>query len=159
MPRLLGGGYHHAKPDAGEGFCIYNDLAIAIRSLQKDALIRRACVIDLDVHQGNGTAVIFAGDDNVFTFSMHQRNIYPIPKQTSDWDIELDSGTTDQEYIKVLQDALPAAVEIAVTPVGQIVGRMNQLRTARQVVFEMIDEYLDTVERMARLMEGRAKGA
>ncbi len=103
----LGGGYHHAKPDAGEGFCVYNDLAIAIRALQKDGLIKRACVVDLDVHQGNGTAVIFAGDDNVFTFSMHQRDIYPIPKETSDWDIELDSGTTDEAYLKVLRDALP----------------------------------------------------
>ena len=103
----IGGGYHHAKPDAGEGFCVYNDLAIAIRSLQKDGLIKRACVIDLDVHQGNGTAVIFAGDDSVFTFSIHQGNIYPIPKETSDWDIELDSATTDQEYLELLQNALP----------------------------------------------------
>ena len=103
----LGGGYHHAKPDAGEGFCVYNDLAIAIRSLQKDGLIKRACVVDLDVHQGNGTALIFAGDDSVFTFSMHQRDIYPIPKETSDWDIELASGTTDQAYLRVLQEALP----------------------------------------------------
>ena len=106
----LGGGYHHAKPDAGEGFCVYNDLAIAIRSLQKDGLIQRACVIDLDVHQGNGTAVIFAGDDNVFTFSMHQRDIYPIPKETSDWDIELDSGTTDQQYLQLLRSVLPAVL-------------------------------------------------
>ena len=103
----IGGGYHHAKPDAGEGFCIYNDLAIAIRCLQNEGLIQRACVIDLDVHQGHGTAVIFAGDDDVFTFSMHQRDIYPIPKETSDWDIELDSGTTDQQYLEILQAALP----------------------------------------------------
>ncbi len=103
----LAGGYHHAKPDAGEGFCVYNDLAIAIRSLQKDGLIQRACLVDLDVHQGNGTAVIFAGDDNVFTFSMHQHDIYPIPKETSDWDIELTAGTTDEVYLRLLQDALP----------------------------------------------------
>lgn len=103
----LGGGYHHAKPDAGEGFCVYNDLAIAIRAMQKDGIIKRACVVDLDVHQGNGTAVIFAGDNNVFTFSIHQRDIYPIPKETSDWDIELDSGTTDEAYLKVLRAALP----------------------------------------------------
>ncbi len=109
----IGGGYHHAKPDAGEGFCVYNDLAIAIRALQKDGLIQRACVVDLDVHQGNGTAVIFASDDNVFTFSMHQRDIYPIPKETSDWDIELAAGTTDEVYLSLLQEVLPAVLEQA----------------------------------------------
>ena len=109
----IGGGYHHAKPDAGEGFCVYNDLAIAIRALQKDGLIQRACVVDLDVHQGNGTALIFAGDDNVFTFSMHQRGIYPMPKETSDWDIELAAGTTDAVYLRLLQELLPTVLERA----------------------------------------------
>jgi len=103
----LAGGYHHAKPDAGEGFCIYNDIAIAIRAMQDGGLIRRALVVDLDVHQGNGTAVCFAGDDSVFTFSMHEGDIYPVPKATSDLDIELPAGTADAEYLRVLKAALP----------------------------------------------------
>jgi len=102
----LGGGWHHAKRDAGEGFCIYNDLAIAIRVLQAEGIIRRALVIDLDVHQGNGTAEIFEDDDSVYTFSMHQGNIYPVPKATSDWDIELKSGVDDGTYLTVLAGAL-----------------------------------------------------
>jgi len=109
----IGGGYHHAKPDAGEGFCIYADMPIAIRVLQKEKLIRRAMVIDLDVHQGNGTAVCFAGDDSVFTFSMHQGNIYPIPKETSDLDIELRSGTNDRKFLKILRKHLGDAIDRA----------------------------------------------
>ena len=103
----LGGGWHHAKRDAGEGFCIYNDLAIAIRVLKKEGHIRRAMVIDLDVHQGNGTAEIFDGDETAYTFSIHQGNIYPVPKSTSDWDIELQGGTDDETYLASLSNALP----------------------------------------------------
>ncbi len=103
----LGGGFHHAKPSRGEGFNIYADMAIAIRVLQKEGRIQRALVIDLDVHQGNGTAEIFAGDENVYTFSMQQGNIYPIPKARSDWDINLLPGTTDRVYLRKLQQALP----------------------------------------------------
>jgi len=106
----LGGGYHHAKPDAGEGFCIYADMPIAIRVLQKDGLIRRAMVIDLDVHQGNGTAVCCEGDDSVFTFSMHQGDIYPIPKESSNLDIELQSGTDDRKFLKILRKNLGGAI-------------------------------------------------
>ena len=109
----IGGGYHHAKPDAGEGFCIYADMPIAIRILQKELLIRRAMVIDLDVHQGNGTAVCFVGDDSVFTFSMHQGDIYPIPKATSDLDIELKSGTNDRKFLKTLRKHLGDAIDRA----------------------------------------------
>ena len=109
----LAGGYHHAKRDAGEGFNVYNDLAIAIRVLRKAGLIRRACVVDLDVHQGNGTAEIFSGDDEVFTFSMHEGGIYPIPKSASDLDIELAAGTGDEAYIKALRKALPGVLDRA----------------------------------------------
>ena len=109
----IGGGYHHAKPDAGEGFCIYADMPIAIRVLQKEKLIARAMVIDLDVHQGNGTAVCFAGDNSVFTFSMHQGNIYPVPKETSDLDIELESGDGDEKFLRILKDQLGAAIDRA----------------------------------------------
>ena len=109
----LAGGYHHAKPDRGEGFCIYADMAIAIRELRAAGLIRRALVVDLDVHQGNGTAEIFAGDDAVFTFSIHEDDIYPIPKARSDLDVELPAGTTDEQYLAALRAHLPGAIDSA----------------------------------------------
>ena len=107
----IGGGFHHAMPDAGEGFNVYADIAVAIRVLKKEGLIRRALVVDLDVHQGNGTAVIFAGDDEVFTFSMHQRDIYPAPKADSDLDVELRRGADDETYLAMLARHLPEAIE------------------------------------------------
>lgn len=109
----LAGGYHHAKPDAGEGFNVYADMAIAIRALRKEGLIGRALIVDLDVHQGNGSAVIFAGDDNVFTFSMHEGDIYPIPKEKSDLDVELSAGTGDKEYLRLLSEHLRQVMEAA----------------------------------------------
>lgn len=109
----LAGGYHHAKPDAGEGFNVYADMAIAIRTLQAEGLIERALIVDLDVHQGNGSAVIFAGDDSVYTFSMHQGNIYPIPKERSDLDVELPGGTGDEEYLALLAKHLPRVIASA----------------------------------------------
>jgi len=109
----LGGGYHHAKSGAGGGFNVYNDLAIAIRVLRREGRITRACVVDLDVHQGNGTAAIFAGDEAAFTFSMHQRGIYPIPRETSDLDIELPAGTDDEAYLEALREALPDVLDRA----------------------------------------------
>lgn len=101
----LGGGFHHAFPDHGEGFCYINDVAVGIKKMQSLKLIRRAAVIDCDLHQGNGTARIFQNDDSVFTFSIHQENLYPI-KEKSDWDIGLDNGTTDKEYLDKLQPAV-----------------------------------------------------
>jgi len=109
----LAGGYHHAKPDRGEGFNIYADMAIAIRALRAQGRIERALIVDLDVHQGNGSAVIFSGDDSVYTFSMHQGDIYPVPKETSDLDVELDAGTGDQEYLRELREHLPKALAAA----------------------------------------------
>ena len=103
----LAGGYHHAKPDVGEGFCVYNDIAVAIREMQDRELVRRVLVIDLDVHQGNGTAVAFAGDRSVFTFSMHQKDIYPEPKEESDLDVEVSSGMGDADYLRILGEHLP----------------------------------------------------
>lgn len=103
----LGGGYHHAEPDRGGGFCIYADMPIAIRILQSEGLIRRVLVVDLDAHQGNGTACCVAGDDRVFTFDMHEEDIYPFPKQTNDLDIPLTAGTNDDEYLKLLSAHLP----------------------------------------------------
>lgn len=106
----LGGGFHHAFPGHGEGFCAINDIAVAIRRLQKDQLIRRAIVVDVDVHHGNGTAAIFAGDRSVFTLSIHQVNNYPTEKPLSSLDIHLPDGTSDQEYVERLGNGLSAAL-------------------------------------------------
>lgn len=102
----LAGGTHHAFADAGEGYCVFNDAAVAIRSLQADGYIRRACVIDLDVHQGNGTAAILREDDSAFTLSMHGARNFPMRKVPSDLDVPLDDGTDDATYHSKLDDAL-----------------------------------------------------
>lgn len=109
----LAGGTHHAFPDHGEGFCVFNDVAIAVRLLHAEGAIRRAAVIDLDVHQGNGTHAIFAGDGQVFTFSMHGRRNYPFEKVAGTMDIELEDGTEDDEYLRLLADALPRVLHAA----------------------------------------------
>ena len=109
----LAGGTHHAFPDHGEGFCVFNDVAVAVRNLQHEGRIGRAVVIDLDVHQGNGTHAIFAGDDSVFTFSMHGGRNYPFHKLPGDMDVELADGTGDDEYLALLADALPRALAAA----------------------------------------------
>ncbi len=102
----LAGGTHHAYPDRGEGFCVLNDVAVAIRVLQRDGVARRFLIIDCDVHQGNGTAHIFARDPDVFTFSIHGAKNYPLFKEESDLDIELADGTGDDEYLGTLAEAL-----------------------------------------------------
>ena len=106
----VGGGFHHAYPDHGEGFCVLNDFAIAIRRLQKDKVIQRAMTVDCDVHQGNGTAAIFAGDHTVFTLSIHQVNNYPYPKPPSRLDIDLRDGVEDVEYLDELEKGLDKAL-------------------------------------------------
>jgi acetoin utilization deacetylase AcuC-like enzyme len=98
----LAGGTHHAFKAHGEGFCLLNDVAVAIRVLQRDGRVRRALVIDLDVHQGNGTAAIFAGDPDVFTFSMHGERNYPLQKMRSTLDVGLADGIGDDEYLELL---------------------------------------------------------
>lgn len=105
----IGGGFHHACPDHGEGFCVIHDVAIAIRRLQFDGAIKRAMVVDTDVHQGNGTAAIFGGDATVFTLSIHQEHNYPHPKPPSTVDINLADGTSDDEYLAVLEKHLQRA--------------------------------------------------
>jgi acetoin utilization deacetylase AcuC-like enzyme len=103
----LAGGTHHAFPDRGEGFCVLNDVAIAIRALRRDRAVERAAVVDCDVHQGNGTATIFAGDESVFTFSMHGAKNYPLFKARSTLDVELPDGTADDAYLETLAAHLP----------------------------------------------------
>jgi acetoin utilization deacetylase AcuC-like enzyme len=98
----LAGGTHHAFADRGEGFCVFNDVAVAIRVLQREERIRRAAIVDLDVHQGNGTARIFAGDTEVFTFSLHGEKNYPFHKEESRVDVGLPDGCQDQAYLDAL---------------------------------------------------------
>lgn len=102
----LAGGTHHAMPDLGEGFCVYNDVAVAIRVLKQAMWVRKVLVIDCDVHQGNGTAEIFKDDEDVYTFSIHGEKNYPFKKPPSTYDIGLPDKTGDAEYINVLSDAL-----------------------------------------------------
>ena len=102
----LGGGFHHAFADHAEGFCYINDLAVAIRVAQREGRVQRAAVVDLDVHQGNGTARIFDGDESVFTLSIHQEANYPMPKMRSDLDVGLADGVGDAEYLAALDRAL-----------------------------------------------------
>ena len=107
----LAGGTHHAHRDRGEGFCVFNDSAIAARAMQAEAGLSRVAVVDCDVHQGNGTASIFAGDDSVFTFSIHGARNFPFAKATSDLDIELADGTGDDEYLWHLERGLDETLE------------------------------------------------
>ena len=109
----LAGGTHHAFPDHGEGFCVFNDVAVAIRALQRDRRIARAAVIDLDVHQGNGTHAVFSDDDTVFTFSMHGGRNYPFRKVPGRLDVELPDRTGDDEYLTALTAALPRVLAAA----------------------------------------------
>lgn len=109
----LAGGTHHAFADHGEGFCVLNDVALAIRQLQAERAIRRAAVIDLDVHQGNGTAAIFEADDEVFTFSMHGERNYPLAKMRSNMDLALNDGVGDVEYLEMLREHLPVVLDTA----------------------------------------------
>lgn len=106
----LAGGTHHSFADAGEGFCVFNDAAVAIRDLQAAGRIRRAVVIDTDVHQGNGTASIFAGDASVFTFSIHGQKNFPLRKTKSDLDIALKDGMGDGAYLDALSRGLRFAL-------------------------------------------------
>jgi acetoin utilization deacetylase AcuC-like enzyme len=107
----LAGGTHHAFAAEGSGFCVFNDIAVAIAWLRARGMIERAAVVDLDVHQGDGTAHIFRDDPSVLTLSVHCKNNFPLRKQVSKIDVELAAGTGDDEYLQVLQDALPRVWE------------------------------------------------
>ena len=111
MAANTAGGSHHARFEQGAGFCVFNDVAVAVRVLQADGLIDRALIIDLDVHQGDGTARIFAGDETVMTLSVHAQNNYPADKAQSDVDIALDDGTGDAAYLDVVRAAVPRALD------------------------------------------------
>jgi acetoin utilization deacetylase AcuC-like enzyme len=150
----LGGGFHHAFPDHGEGFCAINDIAIAIRRLQKDEAVQRAMVVDCDVHHGNGTAAIFADDSSVYTLSIHQRNNYPSVKPPSDMDIHLSDGTGDEEYLLRLGNGCRAAFtmfrpELLVYVAGADPYREDQLG-GLALTFEGLEKRDRLVINMAR---------
>jgi acetoin utilization deacetylase AcuC-like enzyme len=121
----LAGGTHHAFADRGEGFCVFNDVAVAVRLLQRAGRIQRAAIIDLDVHQGNGTHAIFAGDASVFTFSMHGGRNYPFVKIPGSVDVELADGTRDDEYLALAQPDLVVYLAGADPFIGDRLGRLG----------------------------------
>jgi acetoin utilization deacetylase AcuC-like enzyme len=109
----LSGGTHHAFPDHGAGYCIFNDIAVAIRALQAEGRARRIVVVDCDVHQGDGTAAIFAGDSSVFTSSIHGAKNFPLHKERSDLDVALPDGTSDADYLNALEIGLERSLALA----------------------------------------------
>jgi acetoin utilization deacetylase AcuC-like enzyme len=109
----LAGGTHHAFRDAGEGYCVFNDCAIAVRAMQAEGRIDRAVILDCDVHQGNGTAAIFRHDPTIFTFSIHGARNFPLRKEISDLDVELPDGTVDETYLELLASGVRQALERA----------------------------------------------
>ncbi len=109
----LAGGTHHAFSTHGEGYCVFNDSAVAARAMQAEGHANRIVILDCDVHQGNGTAAILAGDASIFTFSIHGRNNFPFRKEQSDLDIALDDGTSDQPYLDALEMGVRHALEAA----------------------------------------------
>lgn len=106
----LAGGTHHAFPDRGEGYCVFNDVAVAVRAMQAEGRVRRAAVVDLDVHQGDGTAAVFAGDPEVFTVSVHGARNYPFRKERSDLDLELEDGAGDDAFLRAVRRGLDPAL-------------------------------------------------
>lgn len=150
----LAGGTHHAFADAGEGFCVFNDTAVAARAMQAEGRARRLAVLDLDVHQGNGTAAIFRGDDGVFTASVHGERNYPFRKETSDLDLPLADGATDEAYLAAVDTALRATLASAPDLVFYLSGadpfegdRLGRLAVTRAGL----------VERDRRVLEGCAR--
>lgn len=106
----LGGGFHHAFPDHGEGFCVLNDIGVAIKKAIEERSIEKTLIIDCDLHQGNGTAYIFQSDERIFTFSIHQENNYPFYKPKSNMDIGLGDRTKDKEYLRHLEEKIPKII-------------------------------------------------
>ncbi len=118
----LAGGTHHAYPDHGEGFCVFNDAAVAIRVLQREGRIARASVVDCDVHQGNGTAAVFAADPSVYTLSLHGAGNYPFRRERSTVDVDLPDGTEDDAFLALLELHLPDALDFGPDLVVYLAG-------------------------------------
>jgi acetoin utilization deacetylase AcuC-like enzyme len=144
----LAGGTHHAFADHGEGFCVLNDVAIAIRQLRAEGAIQRAIVVDLDVHQGNGTAAIFEGDDTVFTFSMHGEKNYPARKMRSSLDIGLEDGAGDEEYLGMLGRNLPQVLAAARADIAFYVAGVDVVGGDRYGKLALTEDGLRDRERL-----------
>jgi acetoin utilization deacetylase AcuC-like enzyme len=127
----LAGGTHHAFPDHGEGYCVFNDVAVAIKTLQREGRLTRVAIVDLDVHQGNGTARIFEPDPDVFTFSIHGANNYPFRKERSRLDVELPDGTPDDAYLATLDRHLEPVLEEARPELVVYIGGADPYRDDR----------------------------
>lgn len=143
----LAGGTHHAFADHGEGFCVLNDVAIAIAQLRAERAIRRAVVIDLDVHQGNGTAAIFEHDAEVFTFSMHGEKNYPAAKMRSRLDVGLPDGIGDREYLATLDRHLPQVLDQAAADIAFYVAGVDVVAGDRYGKLALSEEGLRERER------------
>jgi len=144
----LAGGTHHAFADHGEGFCVLNDVAIAIAELRAESRIERALVIDLDVHQGNGTAAIFADDECVYTFSMHGERNYPARKMRSTLDIELADGIGDTQYLEILAARLPEVMRAARADLAFYVAGVDVAAGDRYGKLSLTDEGLRAREEL-----------
>lgn len=127
----LAGGTHHAFAEHGEGFCVFNDVALTIRLLQLEGVIDKAVIIDLDVHQGNGTARLFEQDADVFTFSMHGARNYPFHKETSDLDVPLTDNTDNTSYLKLLKTHLPTILKRHKADIAFLLGGVDVLADDR----------------------------
>lgn len=127
----LAGGTHHAGHACGSGFCVFNDIVVAVRAMQREGRIRRALVIDLDVHQGNGTAALCEGDTSIYTFSMHGAGNFPFHKHPGDRDIELPDGTEDTIYLSALDAALPGLFACARPDLLMYLAGADTLRSDR----------------------------
>lgn len=136
----LAGGTHHAYPDHGEGFCVLNDVAIAIRQLRVEGHVGRVLVVDLDVHQGNGTAAIFADDADTYTFSMHGERNYPLAKERSSLDVGLPDGLDDDAYLIALRDALPRAIRESRAELAFYLGGVDVAAGDRYGRFRLSDD-------------------
>lgn len=151
----LAGGTHHAFRDRGEGYCVFNDAAIAARAIQAEGRARRVAIIDCDVHQGNGTASILAGDDSVFTFSIHGAKNFPFRKEASDLDMELPDGTGDDAYLEALERGLAETLDrsrpdFAVYLAGAdpwMDDRLGRLAVTKRGLQERDRQVLETLKR------------
>lgn len=153
----LAGGTHHAFPDRGEGFCVFNDVAVAARAIQAEGSVDRIAIVDLDVHQGNGTAAIFRGDSSVFTCSVHGENNFPFRKEQSDLDIALTDGAGDREFLSAVEEGLEAVRETTPELMFYIAGadpfsgdRLGRLTVSKAGLLER-DELVVTCCRTHRI--------
>src|ERR687897_635967 len=151
----LAGGTHHAFSDRGEGYCVFNDSAIAARAVQAAGLLERVVVIDTDVHQGNGTAAILTGDPTVFTFSIHGAKNFPFNKEESDLDAPLPDGAGDTEFLATLERGLQAALDAADADLAIPVAVTMAGGYAREVQ-DTVDVHFQSIRRAAELLEGTA---